>query len=95
MGPALLFSAVHAIGAGNPHGMNFNFTLFALIGSLAGLFGLRKLGSRSVLLGMGGILAAANLVSITSLGFSRENAADGISSGTSSAVSPAAGSSRC
>jgi putative nucleotidyltransferase with HDIG domain len=68
MGPALLFSAVHAVGAGILMGMNFNFTLFALIGSLAGLFGLRKLGSRSVLLGMGGILAAANLVSITSLG---------------------------
>jgi hypothetical protein len=68
MGPALLFSAVHAIGAGILMGMNFNFALFALVGSLAGLFGLRKLGSRSVLLGMGGIVAAANLVSITSLG---------------------------
>src|SRR5262249_40558822 len=37
-------------------------------GSLAGLFGLRQLGSRSVLLRMGALVAGANLVTITSLG---------------------------
>jgi len=67
MGPALLFAAVHSVGAGLLMGMSFNFALFALLGSLVGLFGLGKLGSRSVLLAMGGLVAGANLVSITSL----------------------------
>jgi cyclic-di-AMP phosphodiesterase PgpH len=68
MGPALLFSAVHAIGSGILMGMSFPFALFALVGSLAGLFGLGKLGSRSVLLAMGGLVAGANLLSIAALG---------------------------
>ena len=69
MGPALLFAAVQAIGSGILMGMSFPFALFALVGSLAGLFGLGKLGSRSVLLTMGGVVAAANVVSITAIAF--------------------------
>ena len=42
MGPALLFAAIHAIGAGVLMGQSFSFTLFALVGSLAGIFGLGK-----------------------------------------------------
>jgi putative nucleotidyltransferase with HDIG domain len=69
MGPALLFAAVHAIGAGVLMGQSFPFVLFALIGSLAGIFGLGKLRARSVLLAMGGLVAAANLVSISAIAF--------------------------
>jgi cyclic-di-AMP phosphodiesterase PgpH len=67
MGPALLFAAVHAIGAGILMGMSFPFALFALVGSLVGLFGLGKLGSRSVLLVLGGLVAGANLLSISAI----------------------------
>jgi putative nucleotidyltransferase with HDIG domain len=66
-GPALLFSAVHAIGAGVLMGQSFPFVLFALVGSLAGIFGLGKLRARSVLLGMGGLVAGANLLSISAI----------------------------
>ncbi len=69
MGPALLFAAVNAIGAGILMGQSFPFVLFALVGSLAGIFVIGKLRSRSVLLGMGGIVAAANLVSISAIAF--------------------------
>lgn len=69
MGPALLFAAVHAIGAGVLMGQSFAFVLFALVGSLAGIFGIGRLRSRSVLLSMGGIIAAANLVAITAIAF--------------------------
>lgn len=69
MGPALLFASVHAIGAGVLMGQSFSFTLFALVGSLAGIFGIGKVRSRSVLLAMGGIVAGANLVSITAITF--------------------------
>ncbi len=69
MGPALLFAAVLAIGAGMLMGQSFPFVLFALVGSLAGVFGLPKLRSRSVLLAMGGIVAAANVVSISMMTF--------------------------
>ena len=69
MGPALLFAAVHSIGAGLLMGLSFPFVLFALVGSLAGVFGLGKLRARSVLLAMGGIVAAANLVSICAISF--------------------------
>lgn len=69
MGPALLFAAVHAIGAGVLMGQSFPFVLFALVGSLAGVFGIGRLRSRSVLLGMGGLVAAANLISISVLSF--------------------------
>jgi len=65
MGPALLFAGVHAIGAGILMGQSFTFVVFALIGSLAGIFGLGKLRARSVLLAMGGIVAAANLLTIS------------------------------
>jgi putative nucleotidyltransferase with HDIG domain len=69
MGPALLFSAVQSIGAGLLMGQSFPFVLFALVGSLAGIFGLGKLRARSVLLAMGGLVAAANLVSISAIAF--------------------------
>ncbi|HMF09385.1 MAG TPA: hypothetical protein VKJ00_09645, partial [Thermoanaerobaculia bacterium] len=69
MGPALLFAAVHAIGAGVLMGQSFSFTLFALLGSLAGIFSLGRVRARSVLLLMGGIVALANLVAITSIFF--------------------------
>ncbi len=67
MGPALLFAAVSVIGAGVLMGQSFPFALFALVGSLAGIFGLGKLRARSVLLLMGGLVAAANLVSISAI----------------------------
>ena len=69
MGPALLFAAVHAIGAGLLMGQSFAFILFALVGSLAGIFGLGRVRSRSVLLVMGAVVAAANLVSISAISF--------------------------
>lgn len=69
MGPALLFAAVHAAGAGLLMGQSFSFVLFALVGSLAGIFGVGKVRSRGVLLAMGGIVAAANLVSIAAISF--------------------------
>ena len=69
MGPALLFAAVHAVGAGVLMGQSFGFVLFALVGSLAGIFGIGKLRSRSVLLGMGGIVAASNLIAISAISF--------------------------
>src|SRR5262249_43015755 len=48
-------------------GQSFSFVLFALVGSLTGIFGLGRLRSRSVLLTMGGAVALANLVSIAAL----------------------------
>jgi putative nucleotidyltransferase with HDIG domain len=67
MGPALLFAAIHSVDAGILMGQSFTFIVFALIGSLGGIFGLGRLRSRSVLLAMGGIVAAANLVTISML----------------------------
>jgi hypothetical protein len=64
LGPALLFAAVHAIGAGVLMGQSFPFVLFALVGSLAGAFALGRLRARSVLLAMGAVVAAANVLSI-------------------------------
>jgi putative nucleotidyltransferase with HDIG domain len=69
MGPALLFAAAHAVGAGLLMGQSFTFVLFALVGSLAGIFGVGKVRSRSALLAMGGIVAAANLVSLLAISF--------------------------
>ncbi|MEO8432410.1 MAG: HDIG domain-containing metalloprotein [Acidobacteriota bacterium] len=69
MGPALLFAAVHAVGAGLLMGQSFSFVLFALVGSLAGIFAMGKLRSRSVLLAMGGVVSGANLISISAIGF--------------------------
>ncbi|HEX5135217.1 MAG TPA: HDIG domain-containing protein, partial [Thermoanaerobaculia bacterium] len=67
MGPALLFAAIHAVGAGVLMGQSFPFTLFALVGSLAGIFGMGRLRSRSVLLAMGAMVAAANVVSVAAI----------------------------
>ncbi|MEX0880769.1 MAG: HDIG domain-containing metalloprotein [Thermoanaerobaculia bacterium] len=69
MGPALLVALVHAVGAGVLMGVSFPFTLFAVVGSLAGIYGLGKLRSRSVLLWMGGMVAAGNLVAIVAIHF--------------------------
>src|SRR5215471_14073496 len=69
MGPALLFAAVHAIGSGVLMGQSFSFTLFALLGSLAGIFSLRRVGARSALLLMGGAVGLANVISILVISF--------------------------
>jgi len=69
MGPALLFAAVHAVGGGLLMGQSFSFVLFALVGALAGIFGVGRVRSRSVLLALGGIVAAANLFSISVISF--------------------------
>jgi len=68
MGPALLFGAIHAIGAGVLMGQSFAFIVFALLGSLAGIFSLRRVRARSALLLMGAAVGLANLVSVTVLG---------------------------
>jgi putative nucleotidyltransferase with HDIG domain len=69
MGPALLVALVHAVGAGVLMGLSFPFALFAVVGSLAGIYGLGKLRARSVLLAMGGVVAAGNLVAIVAIHF--------------------------
>jgi hypothetical protein len=60
---------VQAVGSGLLMGQSFPFVLFALAGSLAGIFGVGKVRSRSVLLVMGGVVAAANLVSLCAISF--------------------------
>ncbi len=67
MGPALLFAAANAVGAGVLMGQSFPFALFALVGSLAGIFAAGRMRARTVLLAMGGFVAAANLISITAI----------------------------
>ena len=69
MGPALLVALVHSVGAGVLMGLSFPFALFAVVGSLAGIYGLGKLRARSVLLAMGGIVGAGNLVAISAIHF--------------------------
>ncbi len=69
MGPALLVALVFSIGAGVLMGLSFPFALFAVVGSLAGIYGLGRVRSRSVLLSMGGIVAAGNLVAIVAIHF--------------------------
>jgi len=69
MGPALLVALVHAVGAGVLMGLSFPFALFSLVGSLAGIYGLGKVRSRSVLLTMGGMVGAGNLVVILAIHF--------------------------
>lgn len=68
-GPALLFAAASAVGAGVLMGQSFPFALFALVGSLAGIFATGKVRARSVLLAMGGFVAVANVLSITAIQF--------------------------
>ena len=69
MGPALLVALVHAVGAGVLMGLSFPFALFSVVGSLAGIYGLGKVRARSVLLTMGGMVAAGNLVAILAIHF--------------------------
>lgn len=69
MGPALLFAAANAVGAGILMGQSFPFALFALVGSVAGIFAVGKVRARTVLLAMGGFVAAANLISIAAIQF--------------------------
>ncbi len=75
MGPALLAVLVNAVGAGVLMGQSFGFTLLAAVGALAGIFGLGRLRARSVLLGMGGVVAAANVVAIAANRFLSPDAA--------------------
>jgi len=69
MGPALLFAAASAVGAGILMGQSFPFALYALVGALAGIFAIGRMRARSVLLAMGGFVAAANILSITAIQF--------------------------
>ena len=69
MGPALLVALVHSIGVGVLMGLSFPFALFSVVGSLAGIYGLGKLRARSVLLQMGGMVAAGNLIAIAAIHF--------------------------
>ncbi len=69
MGPALLVALVHAVGAGVLMGLSFPFALFSVVGSLAGIYGLGKVRARSVLLTMGGMVGAGNLVAILAIHF--------------------------
>jgi len=69
MGPALLVALVHAVGAGVLMGLSFPYAVFAVVGSLAGIYGLGKLRSRSVLLAMGGVVGFGNLVAIAAIHF--------------------------
>jgi putative nucleotidyltransferase with HDIG domain len=69
MGPALLVALVFSIGAGVLMGLSFPFALFAVVGSLAGIYGLGRVRARSVLLAMGGIVATGNLVAIAAIHF--------------------------
>ena len=69
MGPALLVALVFSIGAGILMGLSYPFALFSVVGSLAGIYGLGRVGARSVLLAMGGIVATGNLVAIVALHF--------------------------
>jgi hypothetical protein len=69
MGPALLVALVHAVGAGVLMGLSFPFALFSVVGSLAGIYGMGKVRARSVLLAMGGVVAAGNLVAILAIHF--------------------------
>ncbi len=69
MGPALLVALVFSLGAGVLMGLSFPFALFSVVGSLAGIYGLGRVGARSVLLAMGGIVASGNLVAIVALHF--------------------------
>ncbi len=69
MGPALLVALVFSIGAGVLMGLSFPFALFAVVGSLAGIYGLGRVRARSVLLAMGGIVATGNLIAIVAIHF--------------------------
>ena len=69
MGPALLAALISAIGSGVLMGQSFPFTLIAAAGALAGIFGLGRVRARSVLLSMGGMVAAANVVTIAASRF--------------------------
>jgi len=69
MGPALLVALVFSLGAGVLMGLSFPFALFAVVGSLAGIYGLGRVRARSVLLAMGGIVATGNLVAIAAVHF--------------------------
>jgi putative nucleotidyltransferase with HDIG domain len=65
----IVVGLVAGLGPAVLMGLSFPFALFAVVGSLAGIYGLGKLQSRSVLLAMGGIVAAGNLVAISAIHF--------------------------
>jgi hypothetical protein len=58
-----------SVGVGVRLVLSFPFALCSVVGSLAGIYGLGKLRARSVLLLMGGIVAAGNLVAIAAIHF--------------------------
>jgi hypothetical protein len=63
-GPAVLLAAVQAAGVGVLMGMNFSFCLFSLAGSLAGIYWMKRLGSRSVLLVLAAVVGGANATAV-------------------------------
>ena len=84
-GPAVLFAAVQAASIGVLMGMNFPFALYALAGSLAGIYGMKRLGSRSVLFTLGGIVAAANVAAVA-MSHALAAESDSMAADTASAV---------
>jgi cyclic-di-AMP phosphodiesterase PgpH len=62
--PAVLFSALAAVGVGVLMGQSFSLALFALAGSLTGVLGMTRLRSRGVLVATGGLVAASNIAMI-------------------------------
>jgi putative nucleotidyltransferase with HDIG domain len=62
VGPAVLFATVQALGVGVLTGMNASFAFLAVLSSLAGIYGLKRLRSRGVLAAVGCVVAAANVI---------------------------------
>ncbi len=87
VGPAVLFAAIQAAGVGILLGQSFTFVFFALASSFAGIYGLKRLRSRGVLVAAGGTVALANIGAVVILhalsgeGRLLEDAAGGILGG--------------
>ena len=64
VGPAVLLASLQAAGAGIMLGQSYGFAFFALAGSLAGIYGLKRLRSRGVLVAAGGVVALSNLAAV-------------------------------
>ena len=63
-GPALVTGVVLAVAVGVTMGFEFRALFVALVGAVAAVFGLGRLGQRSDLLRTGGLVAVANVVAI-------------------------------
>jgi putative nucleotidyltransferase with HDIG domain len=87
VGPAVLLASLQSAGAGIMLGQSYGFALFALAGSLAGIYGLKRLRSRGVLVAAGGVVALSNLAAVLILhalsgeGRILQDAAGGIAGG--------------